>query len=115
MNRYMIIFRTTRDLTPEEVARRSAEMIQQRIAAARKSGVAIDPRPPGRTIATVGVTDHDAAAPVPVDPSLAMNMYLDAGSADEVLEQAWAYPSLHYGTTLELRARAPATSVTVDA
>ncbi len=113
MNRYVMIFRTTRTFTDEEQLTR-LPAIHQWVAQATSTGVELDPRNLGETVAVFAEGDKVASGTVePVDGNLVTMVFFDASDPTKALDIARMHPGPRYGVTLELREwNAPAVVVT---
>ena len=103
MNHYVLMFRATRPITPEENKTRFQD-IQQWVKRVTEMGIALDPKALGDT--AIQFTGKDGAVTSregPVDPALTNLVFFDAASKDQAVEVARMHPGVHYGVIVELR------------
>ena len=107
MHHYVMLFRGTRTLTPDELQTRAKEL-QEWIQKVAAMGIHLDPRPLGDTIANLSSQGGTTISHIdPTDRSLLTMVYFDAADNTKALEVARIHPGLHYGVTVELRQWAP--------
>lgn len=107
MHHYVMLFRGTRTLTPEELQTRAKE-IRDWVQQVTAMGIHLDPRPLGDTVANLSSQgDTTISHNDPTDRSLLTMVYFDAADNAKALEVARIHPGLHYGVTVELRQWAP--------
>jgi hypothetical protein len=103
MKNYVMLFRATRALTPEELQKRPGE-IRHWIVQVNALGIKLDPRNLGETAMQYtpkdgNVVTHEGI----VDKSLITLVFFDAPDDGKALEVARLHPAPHYGIALELR------------
>ena len=103
MKHYVMLFRASRALTPEELKQRADE-IRHWIVQVNALGIKLDPRNLGETAIQYTLKDgnvvlHEGA----VDKSLIAMVFFDAPDNEKAMEVARLHPAPHYGTALELR------------
>jgi hypothetical protein len=103
MNHYAMIFRATRQLSPEELKRRQVEIS----AWARKvmdTGIKLDPRNIGETAANFSKQAGEILLQEgPSDPTITAIVFFDCPSREQAVEIARIHPGLNYGVKVELR------------
>jgi hypothetical protein len=102
MQHYVLLFRTTRTLTPEEQKARPAD-IAAWIQQVTGMGIKLDPRSLGETAAAISSSGNQAVAhPGSFDPTLSNIVFFDATKA-QANEVERLHPAPRYGVTVELR------------
>lgn len=103
MKHFVMIFRTTRPFTPEELQRRGPE-IQAWVHRVQQMGITLDPRNLDEVVTVISPNAGETVSSnQSKDPSLATIVYFDASSEKEALEVAKTHPAPHYGVIVELR------------
>jgi len=103
MQHYVLIFRTSRALTPAELKQRPAE-IQLWVKHVTGMGIAIDPKALGPF--AIRFTQQNGTLQSqedPADPALVNFVFFDAPTEAEAVEVARSHPGLRYGVSVELR------------
>ncbi|HSZ18138.1 MAG TPA: hypothetical protein VK764_13625 [Terracidiphilus sp.] len=103
MQHYVLIFRTSRALTPAELKQRPAE-IQLWVKHVTSMGIAIDPKALGPF--AIRFTQQNGTLQSqedPADPALVNFVFFDAPTEAEAVEVARSHPGLRYGVSVELR------------
>ncbi len=103
VHHYVLIFRPTRTLTPDELKHRVGD-IQAWVKRVNEMGITLDPKALGQLALRFSqengaVVSHDGSA----DPALTNLIFFDAPSQDQAREVARLHPGLHYGVSVELR------------
>jgi hypothetical protein len=103
VHHYVLIFRPTRTLTPDELKQRAGE-IQVWVRRVNQMGITLDPKALGKLAIRFSqengaVVMHDGSA----DPTLTNIVFFDAAGQDQAMEVAHLHPGLHYGVSVELR------------
>lgn len=103
MMNFVLIFRSTRAFSPEEIKQRPidiANWVKQVIA----MGITLDPRNLDKVEANFSaqngtVVSHEGSN----DPTLATMVFFDSTDVEKAVEIARMHPALRYGVTVELR------------
>ncbi|PWT72618.1 MAG: hypothetical protein C5B46_06505 [Proteobacteria bacterium] len=103
VHHYVLIFRPSRILTPDELKQRVGE-IQAWVKRVNEMGITLDPKALGQLAVRFSqengtVVTHDGSP----DPTLTNLVFFDSPSRDQALEVARLHPGLHYGVNVELR------------
>ena len=103
MHHYVLIFRPTRTLTPDELKQRAVD-IPVWVQRVTEMGIKLEPKALGGFALRFSqdngtVVTHDG----PADPSLTNLVFFDAPGQEQAVEVARIHPGLHYGVTVELR------------
>jgi hypothetical protein len=109
MKHYVLLFHTSRTLTPEELKQRGVE-IAAWVKQVTDMGIALDPHSLGETAATfspegnkVGSRNGSNGSNGSSDPTLSNIVFFDSSSRDQAVDIARMHPGLHYGVTVEVR------------
>lgn len=107
MKHYVMFFRATRALSPEELQRRAGD-IRQWIQKVSAMGIHVEPRNLGEfaeqySLEGDSVVAHEGKA----DPGFATMVFFDAASDEQAKEIARLHPAPHYDVKVELRDWAP--------
>lgn len=103
MKHYVLLFHTSRTLTPEELQQRGVE-IAAWVKQVTDMGITLDPHSLGETAATFSaerspVISRNGSS----DPTLSNIVFFDSSSRDQAVDIARIHPGLHYGVTVEVR------------
>ena len=99
---YVLLFRATRPVTPEEQPHRIAD-IAAWVKQVTDMGITLNPHTLGDTVAAYTSKDNQPVAHAgAIDPTLANLVFFDS-TEDQAAEIARLHPAPHYGVTLELR------------
>ena len=109
MKHYVLLFHTSRTLTPEELKQRAVE-IAAWVKQVTDMGIALDPHSLGETAATFSAEGSKAVSRNGsngsnglIDPTLSNIVFFDSSSKDQAVDIARMHPGLHYGVTVEVR------------
>ena len=102
MKHFVLIFRSTRAFTPEELERRPLE-IAAWVEQVSQMGITLDPRNFGETI----------SPKESIDPALATIVFFDCADRDRAMDIARMHPAPQYGVTVEVREWTPPRGGTV--
>lgn len=107
MKHYVMIFRATRALAPEEQKQRAAD-IRRWIQQVHSMGIELDPRNLGEfaeqfSLEGTSVVSHEG----PADPGIVTMVFFDAPGNEQAIGVARVHPGPRYGVRLELREWAP--------
>jgi hypothetical protein len=104
MPHYALIFRSTRELTPEELKQRAVD-IAAWVKQVTEMGITLDPRNLGETAANFSVQASEVISrDKSSDPSLITIVFFDSPGSDQAVNIARIHPGLRYGVTVEVRA-----------
>ena len=108
MNRYVMIFRSNRALSPEDSKKRAAD-IQAWVRQIKEMGVDLDPRNLGAVVAHYQADDSLSGdlGTNPTDPSLVTMVFFTAKDDEQAKQVAAIHPGPRYGVSLELRTWSP--------
>lgn len=103
MHHYVLIFRSTRALTADELTQRGVE-IPAWVKRVSEMGITLDPKALSPTAVCLfhqngGVVLRDGSA----DPALTNLVFFDAANHEQAVEVARLHPGLHYGVNVEVR------------
>ena len=99
MHHYVLLFRTTRTITPEEQKQRIAD-ISAWIKQVTDMGVSLDPHTLEETV--LAIPAEGAQTSGHPDPTLSNFVMFDA-TRDQAIQIARLHPAPHYGVSIELR------------
>ena len=99
MHHYVLLFRTTRTLTPDEQKQRVAD-ISAWIKQVTDMGVSLDPHTLEETV--VSIPAEGAETSGGPDPTLSNFVLFDA-TRDQAIQIARLHPAPRYGVSVELR------------
>lgn len=107
MTHYVLIFHSSRTLTPGELKQR-ADGITSWVRTVTAMGIVIDPRALGSTILSLSapageVVSHEGSS----DPTFGNLVFFDSASREQAIEVARSHPGLRFGSEVELREWAP--------
>lgn len=103
MKHYVMLFRATRALTPEELKQRPVD-IRNWIQHVNSLGIKLDPRNLEEPATQFTLKDGEVVSSKAIaDPSLVTMVFFDAFDKQQALEVARLHPAPHYGVSLELR------------
>jgi hypothetical protein len=103
MHHYVLLFRPTRSLTPDELKQRGVE-ITAWVKRVKEMGITVEPKALGQFAVRFSqqngsVVSQEGSA----DPSLTNLVFFDAASQEQAIEVARLHPATHYGTAEEVR------------
>ena len=103
MKHYVLIFHSTRALSPEEIKQRGAD-IAAWVKEVTDMGVTLDPRTLEETLANFSaegnrIVSHEG----PSDPTFRNLVFFDTASSEQAVTIARTHPGLRYGATVEVR------------
>ena len=106
MKHYVLLFHTSRTLTPEELKQRAVE-IAAWVKQVTDMGITLDPHSLGETAATFSAEGSKAVSRNGsnglIDPTLSNIVFFDSSSKDQAVDIARIHPGLRYGVTVEVR------------
>lgn len=103
MKHYVMIFRATRPLTPEEQKQRGVE-IGIWVKQVTGMGITLDPRNLGEVVANLSTQGNEVVSRSESnDPAFVTMVFFDAADQEQAVKIARIHPGLHYGVTVELR------------
>ena len=103
MKHYVLIFHSTRTLSPEEIKQRGAD-IAVWVKQVTDMGVTLDPRTLEKTLANFSAEGNRIVSREgPSDPTFRNLVFFDTASSEQAVTIAQTHPGLHYGATVELR------------
>lgn len=103
MKHYVLLFRSSRQLTPEELKQRVGDL-RNWIEHVNAEGVRLDPRNLEAEATQFSLQDGAVVARQGTgDASLITMVFFDAADRERALEVARTHPGPHYGVTVELR------------
>jgi len=103
MKRYVLIFHSTRTLSPEEVKQRGVD-IAAWVKQVTDMGVTLDPRSLEETLANFSedgnqIVSREGSS----DPTFRNLVFFDSPSREQAVTIARTHPGLRYGATVEVR------------
>ena len=103
MKHYVLIFHSTRTLTPEEIKQRGVD-IAAWVKQVTDMGITLDPRSLGETLANFSAEGNKIVSREgPSDPAFRNLVFFDTASSEQAVTIARTHPGLHYGATVEVR------------
>jgi hypothetical protein len=103
MKHYVLIFHSTRTLSPEEVKRRGIDLAAW-VKQVTDMGVTLDPRSLEETLANFSANgDQIVSREGPSDPTFRNLVFFDSASSEQAVTIARTHPGLRYGATVEVR------------
>ena len=103
MKHYVLIFHSTRTLSPEEVKQRGVD-IAAWVKQVTEMGVTLDPRSLEETLANFSADgDRVISREGSSDPTFRNLVFFDAPSSEQAVTIARTHPGLRYGATVEVR------------
>jgi hypothetical protein len=103
LQHFVMIFRSTRTLTPEERERRAGDL-REWIGKVAAMGVTLNPRNLESRTLQISIVDGKQTETLrPVDPALITMVFFDATDWTQAQEIARLHPGPNYGSDLELR------------
>jgi len=102
MKHYVLIFHSTRTLSPEEVKQRGVD-IAAWVKQVTEMGVALDPRALGETLANFSADGNQIVSREgSSDPTFRNLVFFDSSSSEQAVTIARIHPGLRYGATVEV-------------
>ena len=103
MKHYVLIFHSTRTLSPEEVKQRVVD-IATWVKQVTDMGVTLDPRSLEETLANFSadgtqIVSREGSS----DPTFRNLVFFDSASSEQAVTIARTHPGLRYGATVEVR------------
>jgi hypothetical protein len=103
MQHYVMLFRATRTLTPEEQAARPNDL-KLWIRHVNDLGIRLEPKNLGALAVTFSSEGNSVVSrETAIDPTLVTMVFFDAPDKEQAIAVARAHPGPHYGVTVELR------------
>ena len=103
MKHYVLIFHSTRTLSPEEIKHRGVD-IAAWVKQVTDMGVTLDPRSLEETLANFSADgDQIVSREGSSDPTFRNLVFFDSASSEQAVTIARTHPGLRYGATVEVR------------